>query len=241
MNRTTAPTIEELLALRDAQLAAIAALSAENTRLSSLVAKLEAELALARMHRYAPRSEKSKDRLLNEAEQAAAEAAAGIGGEDGDGEDVVPDTGLPEGGPDAGAKRGRKPLPASLPRERVEYTLPEDAQICPCCSNRLHRIGEVVSEQLQVEVRVKVLENARAKYACRHCDRTGIETPIVTAPMPAQPLPGSVATASTLAFALVVPGKPKRGTELEFGATVSSTTTDPNPANNHDRLVQRIR
>ena len=45
----------------------------------------------------------------------------------------------------------------------------------------------------------------------------------------------------TLAFALVVPGKPKRGTSLEFDATVSSTTTDPNPANNHDRLVQRIR
>ena len=45
----------------------------------------------------------------------------------------------------------------------------------------------------------------------------------------------------TLAFALVVPGKPKRGTELEFEATVSSTTTDPNPGNNHDRLVQRIR
>ena len=45
----------------------------------------------------------------------------------------------------------------------------------------------------------------------------------------------------TLAFALVVPGKPKRGTSLEFDATVSSTTTDPDPANNHDRLVQRIR
>ena len=45
----------------------------------------------------------------------------------------------------------------------------------------------------------------------------------------------------TLAFALVVPGKPKRGTSLEFDATVSSTTTDPNPGNNHDRLVQRIR
>jgi len=163
MNRTSTPTIEELLALRDAQLAAIAALSAENTRLSSLVAKLEAELALARMHRYAPRSEKSKDRLLNEAEQAAAETAAGIGADEGDA--VVPDTGLSEAGGDAGGKRGRKPLPASLPRERVEYALPEDAQICPCCSNRLHRIGEVVTEQLHVEVRVKVLENARAKYA----------------------------------------------------------------------------
>ncbi|WP_162108134.1 DUF11 domain-containing protein [Pseudoxanthomonas mexicana] len=45
----------------------------------------------------------------------------------------------------------------------------------------------------------------------------------------------------TLAFALVVPGKPKRGTSLEFDATVSSTTTDPNPTNNHDRLIQRIR
>jgi transposase len=41
------------------------------------------------------------------------------------------------------------------------------------------------------------------KYACRHCDRTGINTPVVLAPMPAQPLPGSIATASTLAFALV--------------------------------------
>jgi hypothetical protein len=29
----------------------------------------------------------------------------------------------------------------------------------------------------------------RFKYACRHCDRTGINTPIVIAPMPAQPLP----------------------------------------------------
>lgn len=196
MNRTDTPTIEELQALRDALQEAIA----ENTRLASLVAKLEAELALARMHRFAPRSEKSKDRLLNEAEQAAAETAAGIGGEDGD---VVPDTGLPESSSDAGAKRGRKPLPASLPRQRVEYTLPEEEQICPCCSNRLHRIGETVTEQLHVEVRVTVLENARAKYACRHCDRTGIQTPVLTAPMPAQPLPGSVATPSTLAFALV--------------------------------------
>ena len=31
------------------------------------------------------------------------------------------------------------------------------------------------------------------------------------------------------------------GGPLEFDATVSSTTTDPNPGNNHDRLVQRIR
>ncbi|WP_394696377.1 lamin tail domain-containing protein [Pseudoxanthomonas japonensis] len=45
----------------------------------------------------------------------------------------------------------------------------------------------------------------------------------------------------TLAFAMVVPGKPKRGTSFEFEATVSSDTPDPNADNNHDKLVQRIR
>lgn len=64
-------------------------------------------------------------------------------------------------------------------------------------------MGEAVTEQLHIEVKAKVLQNVRFKYACRHCDRTGINAPVVTAPMPPQPLPGSVATASTLAFALV--------------------------------------
>ncbi len=67
----------------------------------------------------------------------------------------------------------------------------------------MHRMGEAVTEQLHIEVKAKVLQNVRFKYACRHCDRTGINTPVVLAPMPAQPLPGSIATASTLAFALV--------------------------------------
>ncbi len=47
-----------------------------------------------------------------------------------------------------------------------------------------------------------VLQHVRFKYACRHCERTALHTPIVIAPMPAQPLPGSVATPSTLALVL---------------------------------------
>jgi transposase len=66
----------------------------------------------------------------------------------------------------------------------------------------MHRMGETVTEQLHVEVKAKVLQNVRFKYACRR-DRTGTNTPIVNAPMPTQPLPGSIATPSTLAFALV--------------------------------------
>ena len=57
-----------------------------------------------------------------------------------------------------------------------------------------------------------VLQHVRFKYACRHCERTALHTPIVIAPMPAQPLPGSVATSSTLA--LVLASKYVDGTPL---------------------------
>lgn len=178
--------------------ARIAALQAENRQLTERVIKLEEELALAQLHRFAPRSEKHIDRLFNEAEQIGDE-------DDGEDDDVValPDTGLPATVGTTGKKRGRKALPENLPRERVEYDLPDAQKVCPCCAGPMHRMGETVTEQLHIEVKAKVLQNVRFKYACRHCDRTGINTPVVIAPMPAQPLPGSIATASTLAFALV--------------------------------------
>lgn len=170
-----------------------AALQAENRQLAERVIKLEEELVLARLHRFAPRSEKTRDRILNEAEQIAAEDGAGDDAGDGVVEAIpvvgVPDTGLPEIDAAPRSKRGRKALPASLPRERVEYDLADDQKACPCCSNRMHRMGETVTEQLHIEVKAKVLQNVRFKYACRHCDRTGITTPVVMAPMPRQPLP----------------------------------------------------
>jgi transposase len=213
MNRPGEQTFEELMARN-------AALQAENRHLAERVIKLEEELALARLHRFAPRSEKIKDRILNEAERIAAEDDA----EDSTVEEVpvigMPETGLPESEAAPGGKRGRKPLPENLPRERVEYDLTDDQKVCPCCRSRMHRMGETVTEQLHIEVKAKVLQNARFKYACRHCDRTGINTPVMIAPMPRQPLPGSIATASTLAFALVhkyVDGTPLYRLALTFG------------------------
>ncbi len=205
MNRTGTPDVAELMALLATKAAEIATLQAENQKLNLRVFTLEEELALARLHRFAPRSEKGVDRVFNETEQAALEADADDDLVDADdtGTAELPETGLPDTEAGQGKKRGRKPLPANLPRERVEYDLRDDQKICPCCSHRMHRMGELVTEQLHIEVKAKVLQNARAKYACRNCDRTGIKTPIVIAPMPAQPLPGSIATASTLAFALV--------------------------------------
>jgi transposase len=192
MIRPGEPTVEELMAR-------IAALQAENRQLTERVVKLEEELVLARLHRFAPKSEKHVDRLFDEAEQVADKDDAG---DDGDLVDL-PDTGFASSEKPQGKKRGRKPLPEHLPRERVEYDLPDDQKACPCCQHQMHRMGEAVSEQLHIEVKAKVLQNVRFKYACRYCDRTGINTPVVLASMPAQPLPGSIATASTLAFALV--------------------------------------
>lgn len=188
MIRSGEPSIAELMAQLAANAAEIAALKAEKEALSARVIKLEEELALAQLHRFAPRSEKHVDRLFNEAEQVADEDDAGD--EHGDLVDL-PDTGFPPTEKPQGKKRGRKPLPEHLPRERVEYDLADDQKACPCCRYQMHRMGEAVTEQLHIEVKAKVLQNVRFKYACRHCDRTGINTPVVLAPMPTQPLPAA--------------------------------------------------
>ncbi|KVN50340.1 IS66 family transposase [Burkholderia ubonensis] len=187
-------------------------LAERDARIEELTKRLDAleeqyRLALARQ--YAPRSEKRRDRMFNEAEQAADAEPV-----DEDDSDVpsLPDTGLPELDKPEPRKRGRKPLPADLPRERIEYELPEDQKTCPCCGKALHRMGEEVSEQLHMEVKVSVLQHTRAKYACRHCERHGVRTPIVVAPMPAQPLPGSLASPSMIAA--VTAGKYVDGTPL---------------------------
>jgi transposase len=185
----------------------IAELIKHSAELNDRIKILEEQFRLAQSKRFAPSSEKLKDRVFDEAEQMAATIS---GNED----DVfaLPDTGLPEVESPTGQKRGRKPLPAELPRQRIEYDLPEDQKICPCCSNAMHRMGEEVSEQLHMEVKASVLQRVRFKYACRNCEKSALQTPIITAPMPAQPLPGSHASASIIAAVTV--GKFVDGTPL---------------------------
>ena len=56
MTRAGPPTVAELMALLAAHAAEITALKAERDVLAQRVFKLEEELALARLHRFAPRS-----------------------------------------------------------------------------------------------------------------------------------------------------------------------------------------
>jgi transposase len=169
----------------------------------------EEQIRLLQAERYAPKSERRKDRVFDEAGQIARTEPCD---EDDEGiQPALPDTGLPPAGKPERRKVGRKPSPAYLKRERIEYDLPEDQRGCPCCGNPMHRIGEDISERLHVEVKWTVLQNVRAKYACRHCERHAEHTPVVLAPMPVQPLPGSHADASviaTVATAKYVDGMP---------------------------------
>lgn len=115
--------------------------------------------------------------------------------------------------PPAQQRRGRKPLPADLPHQRIEYDLAEEQKICVCGQGALHRIGEDISEQLHIPPQTPwVWQHVRFKCGCRHCERHGISAPVVRAAMPAQPLPGSVADAATIAT--VMTGKYAEGLPL---------------------------
>lgn len=100
-------------------------------------------------------------------------------------------------------KGGRKPLPENLPRiDRIHDIDPAD-KIC-ACGCELSRIGEEVSEQLDiVPAQVQVIRHIRPKYACRNCEGVEDNGPTVKiAPVPAQILPKSIATPGLLAFIL---------------------------------------
>jgi len=63
----------------------------------------------------------------------------------------------------------RKPFPDHLPRERV--VIPALAS-CPCCgSDRLSKLGEDITETLEVVPRQwKVIQTVREKFSCRACE-----------------------------------------------------------------------
>src|SRR2546428_7025024 len=72
---------------------------------------------------------------------------------------------------------GRRPLPAHLPRRRVEIDITDADKQCACGHART-RIGEDVTEKLEYEpARFVVIETVRPKYACPHCHEGVVEAP----------------------------------------------------------------
>src|SRR5208283_5143135 len=97
------------------------------------------------------------------------------------------------------AKRraNRGALPPHLPR--IESIVDVESKACPCCGGELHRIGEDVSEKLDVvPAQFRVLVVRRPKYACRAC-----EDVVVQAPAPARLIEGGIPTEATVAHVVV--------------------------------------
>ena len=97
------------------------------------------------------------------------------------------------------AKRrtNRGALPAHLPRFEVLVDI--ESKACPCCAGDLHRIGEDVSERLDIiPAQIRVLVTRRPKYACRAC-----EEGVVQVPAPSRLIEGGLPTEATIAHVIV--------------------------------------
>jgi transposase len=173
-------SLKRLLALRDGEIAAeraarlaaeaqVALAAATVSSAEALIAHLR--LAIEKMKRelYGARSERGR-KLLDQMEleleeleatasqdELAAEMAARTGGDT-----IVP------------AHKRRKPVrkafPDHLPRERIVIPGPT---ACACCgSTRLSKLGEDITETLEVIPRQwKVIQHVREKFTCRACEK----------------------------------------------------------------------
>src|SRR5690625_4784472 len=91
----------------------------------------------------------------------------------------------------------------NLPTETIEYRLSDEEQVCSCCGGELHEMSTEVRKEIEViPAQVKVKEHVRYVCSCRHCEHNEIETPIVTAKMPAPVFPGSLASPSAMAYTM---------------------------------------
>jgi len=100
-------------------------------------------------------------------------------------------------------KRGRRPLDKNLPREEVVHDCTDAEKRCPCCGGERPRIGEEVTEELDIiPAQIKVIRHIRPKYGpCRCDDFLHEEIPeIATGAMPPRLIPRSIASAGLIAY-----------------------------------------
>jgi transposase len=102
----------------------------------------------------------------------------------------------PAGTPRQPKRSGRKPLPPELPR--IEHRHEPASCTCGECGRDLIKIGEDISEQLDVEpARFFVHRHIRPQYACRHCET------VTAAPVPAALIDGGLAAPGLHAWVLI--------------------------------------
>ena len=92
-----------------------------------------------------------------------------------------------------------------LPVETIDYELPVEERICPCCNGELHEMSTQVREEIKIiPASASIVRHIQHIYACRHCEKNADDAnatvPVSKAIMPKPLLPGSLASASAVAY-----------------------------------------
>jgi transposase len=181
---------DEIDALKAALVAERAARQQAEARASgaeAMVAHLKLLIAKLRRERFGPSAERSRllDQLELQLEELEASATE---------DEAVANIEAPSVRSFSRRRPVRAPLPAYLPRERVVIPAPST---CPCCGGKLAKLGEDITETLEVVPRQwKVIQTVREKFTCRRCEK------ITQPPAPFHIIARGRAGASLLAMVL---------------------------------------
>jgi transposase len=157
----------------------------------AMVAHLKLLIAKMKRDRFGQSSERGRQ-LLDQLELQLEELEANATEDAATAAKVAPDATTVRSFPRK--KPVRAPLPADLPRERVVVPAPS---ACPCCGGKLVKMGEDITETLEVVPRQwKVIQTVREKFTCRTCEK------ITQPPAPFHPIARARAGASLLAMIL---------------------------------------
>ena len=164
-------------------------LKTQNAELSRQVEWFLEQLRLARQKRFGSSSEQSKydgweqPNLFNEAEVFADEA--------------VPEPELTDVKKYVRRKRRetKDSLPENLPIETTEHFLLENERNCPVCNDKMQIIGKTVQRRLKlIPASAVILEDIYYTYACRTCEKTGTNVPVIRTPQRNNVIKGSFAS-----------------------------------------------
>ena len=186
------PARAEVKTLRTALAASEARATAAEAKVSDAQVQIAAlTLMVEKLRRalYGRRSERT-ERLLGQLELELDELSASATEDDLAAETAPGDTTQVKGF--ERRRPSRKPFPEHLPRERMVVPSPTS---CTCCgSKRLSKVGEDVTETLEViPRRWKVIQTVREKFTCRECEK------LSQAPAPYHAVPRGWAGANLLA------------------------------------------
>ena len=178
-------------------IAARAEAAAANAKVSTteaLIAHMKLQLEKLRREFYGTRSERTA-RLIEQMELQLEELETSASEDDLAAERAAARVGTTSVSAFIRKRPARKPFPEHLPRERVVVPGPT---ACACCgSSRLSKLGEDVTETLEVVPRQwKVIQHVREKFTCRDCEK------ISQAPSPFHVIPRGWAGPSLLAMIL---------------------------------------